>query len=56
MAEPWPNKGLPKYGIIGILSAILAYYLAKYQCFSMRLTLFNNYYQITYSLRYLVIM
>ena len=39
-----------KYGIVGILSAILA----KYQYFSMKLRLFDKYHQITYSLQFSV--
>ena len=37
------------YGLIGILRAILANNLAKYQYFSMRSSLFDKYHQITYS-------
>ena len=36
------------YGIIGIFREILVHKLAKYQYFSMRPSLFNYYYQITY--------
>ena len=45
---------MPVYGIIDILRAILAYYLAKYQYFSMRPGLFDKYHQITYSLQFSV--
>ena len=49
------KKRMPKYGIIGILSAILAHNLVKYQYFSMKLSSFDKlYYQITYSLPFSV--
>ena len=48
------KKRMPIYGIINILRAILAYNLAKYQYFSMRLGLFDKYHQIPYSLRFSV--
>ena len=41
------KKRMPIYGIIDTLRTILAYNLAKYQNFSMRLGLFDKYYQIT---------
>ena len=34
---------MPKYGIIGILIAILAHTLTKYQYFSMKPSLFDKY-------------
>ena len=52
--KSYGQKRMPKYEIIGILSAILAHNLAKYHYFSMKPTLFDKYYQITYSLRFLV--
>ena len=45
------EKRMPIYGIIGIFRDILAYNLAKYQYFLMRLGLFDKYQQITYSLQ-----
>ena len=45
---------MPKFGIIGILSAILAYNLDKYQYFSMKTSQSDKYYQITYSLQFSV--
>ena len=48
------KKRMPKYGIIGILSATLAQNLAKYKYSSMKLSLSNKYYQITYSLKFSV--
>ena len=43
MAELWP---------IGTLGAILAHNLARYQNFLMKLSVFDNYYQIAYSLQF----
>ena len=48
------KKRMPIYEIIDIVRSILAYYLAKYQYFSMRPGLFDNYHQITYSLQFSV--
>ena len=46
------KKRMPIYGIIGIFRDFLAYNnLAKYQYFSMRPSLFDWYYQITYSMQ-----
>ena len=41
---------MPLYGIIGIFRDFLAHISAKYQYFSMRPSLFDLYYQTTYSL------
>ena len=41
---------MPFYGIIGIFREFSAHIFAKYQYFSMRPSLFNLYYQTTYSL------
>ena len=48
------KKRIPKYGIIGILSAILAHNLAKYQLsiFATKPSSFDKNYQITYSLSF----
>ena len=48
------KKRMLIYGIIVILRFILAYNLAKYQNFSMRPGLFDNYHQITCSLQFSV--
>ena len=45
------KKGMPKYGIIDILRAILACNLANYQHFSIRPGLFDENHQIPYSLK-----
>ena len=48
------KKRMPKYGIMGILSAILDSNFAKYQYFSMKPSLFDKFYQLTYSLQFVV--
>ena len=50
MAELWPEKRMPIYGIIGILSPFVAHNLVKYQI-SMKPGLFDNFYHFTYSLQ-----
>ena len=44
------KKRMPLYGIIGIFRDFLAHISAKYQYFSMRPSLFDQYYQTTHSL------
>ena len=46
-------KRMPIYGIIGIFRKFLTHYLAKYQYFSMRPSVFDYYYQVTYYLKVL---
>ena len=42
---------MPKYGIVGILSANLAHNLAKYQYFAMKPSVYDKFYQVAYSLK-----
>ena len=53
--EKWLSygqKSMPKYGIIDIFRAFLAYDLAKYQYFLMRPSLFDKFHQIPYSVQF----
>ena len=47
------KKRMPIYEIIGILRAISAHNLVKYQYFSMKLRLFDYCYYFTYSVQVL---
>ena len=46
---------MPVYGIVDILWVILAHNFAKYQNFSMIPGLFDKYYQIPYSLKFVAL-